>query len=97
MLKAEATAPPVSPEVATSIVVNEDSFLLFTNSDIVEARKRAPKSLKAAVGPWNNSRTEYSTSPSLYSFETTGKLKAWLTISFKSSSKLESLKKCDKS
>src|ERR1700685_3628871 len=24
----------------------------------VSARKRAPKSLKAAVGPWNNSRTK---------------------------------------
>ena len=51
--KADATAAPVSPEVATSIVVGGASGA--RSRDSASARKRAAKSLKAAVGPWNSS------------------------------------------
>ena len=52
---AAATAAPVSPDVATRIVSGLAS--LRRTRAMLAARKRAPKSLKAAVGPWNNSST----------------------------------------
>jgi len=42
--------------------LNDDIYInlfFLVISDIVKDKKRAPKSLNAAVGPWNNSRTEY--------------------------------------
>ena len=42
------------------------------------ARKRAPKSLNAAVGPWNSSSTQVSSSAS--GFSGSGKSKASLQI-----------------
>ena len=46
-----ATAPPVSPEVATKIV---NLFWFKMEKDL--AKNLAAKSLKARVGPWNNSK-----------------------------------------
>src|SRR5213082_2737129 len=54
--KAAATAPPVSPEVATRMVSGRSAP--WRRQPKQPARKRAPKSLKAAVGPWNSSSTE---------------------------------------
>ena len=51
-----ATAPPVSPEVATS--TTSRWWRSRPNQAISRAINRAPKSLKASVGPWNNSSTE---------------------------------------
>ena len=65
--KAAATAPPVSPEVATIIVRRPD--MRATHA----ARKRAPTSLNAAVGPWKSSSTAVSL---LRKFSVTGKLNA---------------------
>src|ERR1700732_1721085 len=53
--KAAATAPPVSPEVATRMVSARSSAPRRRAKHA--ARKRAPKSLNAAVGPWNSSST----------------------------------------
>ena len=52
--KPEATAPPVSPEVATKTV----TFLGLCSLKypIQRAIKRAPTSLNAMVGPWKSSR-----------------------------------------
>ncbi len=54
--KAAATAPPVSPDVATRMFSGREDSLRMRDSEA--ARKRAPKSLNAAVGPWNSSRTD---------------------------------------
>src|SRR5205823_3677279 len=54
--KAAATAPPVSPEVATRMVSARSPRPRRRAKQA--ARKRAPKSLNAAVGPWNSSSTE---------------------------------------
>jgi hypothetical protein len=47
--KAAATAPPVSPDVATNIVSGRESRRGIRARQA--ARNRAPKSLNAAVGP----------------------------------------------
>src|SRR5437773_4753506 len=60
--KAAATAPPVSPEVATRMVSARSPWPRRRAKQA--ARKRAPKSLNAAVGPWNSSSTESLPCPS---------------------------------
>ena len=50
--KAWATAAPVSPEVAVRMVIGAPSLMRARHWAI----NRPPKSLKASVGPWNNSR-----------------------------------------
>jgi len=52
---AAATAPPVSPDVATRMVSGRASPPRRRNMSA--ARKRAPTSLNAAVGPWKSSST----------------------------------------
>ena len=73
-----ATALPVSPEVATKIKISLSS--LRCKYAISRAIKRAPKSLKANVGPWNNSSTNKS---SLNGCNGASKSKASCTISRK--------------
>ena len=51
-----ATAPPVSPDVATSTTSSRSAPRL--NWPSTAARKRAPMSLNASVGPWNSSRID---------------------------------------
>ncbi len=57
---ADATAPPVSPDVATSMVRGLDGLSwwasFFTRYDMRRAMNLAPKSLNARVGPWKSSR-----------------------------------------
>ncbi len=86
---AAATAPPVSPEVATRIVsVRRVSRCSRPRH---AARKRAPKSLKAAVGPWKSSST--AASPSVASGTSgTGKSKASRTIAASSGASTSSSK-----
>ncbi len=79
--KADATAPPVSPLVATRIVFFSPLFL--SSLSIVHARNLAPKSLNALVGPKISSIYKY------LSFEVwkgRGKEKASRHISSNSSS-----------
>src|SRR5690606_14908066 len=73
---AAATAPPVSPDVATRIVTGraESSPTSGSARSIRAARKRAPTSLNAAVGPWNSSST--ASLPSTSGFSGTGKFNA---------------------
>lgn len=52
--KAEATAPPVSPDVATRTVSSSVSSLV--RYAMRRAMNLAPKSLNASVGPWKSSR-----------------------------------------
>src|SRR5690606_23203770 len=52
---AAATAAPVSPEVATRMVSGRSAPRRMRARQA--ARKRAPMSLNAAVGPWNSSST----------------------------------------
>ena len=79
-----ATAAPVSPDVAVKIV----TFLFSLNACKHLAIKRAPKSLKASVGPWNNSNIARF---SLIGCICAGKLKASVTISVNCSSVKSSL------
>ncbi len=76
---AAATAPPVSPEVATRIVSRRGSARGMRSS--VAARKRAPKSLNAAVGPWNSSSTDNGPAAPCTSTTGAGKLNASRVIS----------------
>ena len=53
--KARATAPPVSPEVATSTTTRCPPGLARSRRSSSVARNEAPKSLNAQVGPWKSS------------------------------------------
>ncbi len=75
---AAATAPPVSPDVATRIC-SCGSFGPRARP-MQAARKRAPKSLNAAVGPWNSSSTLSRSSP-VSGTRGAGKLKASFVMS----------------
>ena len=56
--QAAATAPPVSPDVATRTVRG-----LRSRRERHSAENLAPTSLNAAVGPWNSSRKAASSRP----------------------------------
>ena len=90
---AAATAPPVSPEVATRIVSGFPD--LCGRRANAAARKHAPTSLNAAVGPWKSSSTAASSPlPSGVSgVSGTGKLNASATIASSSGASASPAKK----
>ena len=63
LLHASIAAEPVSPEVAPSTIAVFPCFVRLLLKKA--AANWSPKSLKAAVGPWNSSKTNLLSSSSL--------------------------------
>lgn len=76
--KAWAIAPPVSPEVATRRVRRLFSLLRYCSKSWLKTL--AAISLKAWVGPWNNSKTEYGPT----GFNGMGKVREFRVMRFRS-------------